>query len=172
MGVSGLCLGLFAGEFLMKIGHGSLLLRVVSIVFSIPILYGIWFIYSRLISSTYNINLKVISMLDSWSYSPLILTALMLGRSHWPIPRIGMLLFASSACMLAWIKVGQWLAFRKGGNSVSGWTYALPAGFAVALVWQMHWVSLNFARYLLMGQAIGVSIGLANSLLAKAGIRE
>jgi|GEM_PF-4859267 len=165
--LSGLCVGLFGSEALIKTKHIFIFMRPIIIILGMGAIAFGWLSYSRVISKTYNLKLNVTYDVDSSSYSPLILTALMLARSYWTLPRLGTLLIISAGLMVIWIKLGQWRVFRRGYGKVGGWTYAIPFGFAAALVWQMRWPDLNLPRYLIMGQLFGVMAGVAYSLIAK-----
>jgi len=142
--------------------------RAATVVIFALFVPSVWYSYSRLMSNILNADGRRFANSDAWSYSPLILTALMLIRFQWPVQRLGAILLISAAAMSIWIKAGQLIAVRKGLDGAGKWTYAAPAGFACAVVLQAAYSRFDWAMYLVTGQLFALAMGAVAGAIKRA----
>jgi hypothetical protein len=89
---------------------------------------------------------------DAISFAPFFLTLLMFFREHFSIPSTGTFLLFTTVAMSVWIKIFYAVALIKEKAKLSSWAFAVPMGFAGALLTQVSFRGFNLARFLVLGQ--------------------
>lgn len=153
---SGTAFGLFLVEAMRKIGGTTFWVTVLLPLAALIGAIFFWQIWGKIFCGMIKKEKFVILKYDAISFTPFFLTLLMFFRKHLSIPSTGTFLVVTTFAMSVWIKNFYTFALIKEKARLRSWAFAVPMGFAVALLTQFYFSGFNLARFLVLGQVFAL----------------